>query len=178
MFLFAKTYKNSIQFDFGKKVNLLQFHELNSKKSDNLNLSFSNSRFKKQQKMKLKNLFALEVLSLKKTTFKFILNKGKRKQIYLPLEASAFLTKNNLNYFCFHFSKQVSGFIKNLPGFYKKTGLKKMDIEAATSFHFFIRNLRYFYDIKDISLEKKNESFLKVRQINLLQKLSLYKLVL
>ena len=43
-----------------------------------------------------------------------------------------------------------------------------MDIEAATSFHFFIRNLRYFYDIKDISLEKKNESFLKVHQINLL----------
>ena len=178
MFLFSKNFKNNIQFDFGKKINLSKLQEINTKKGDYINLSFSNLRFKKQQKMKLKNLLALELLSLKKTTFKFILNKGKRKQIYVPLEASAFLTKQSLNYFCFTFSKLVSGFIKNLPGFYKKTNLKKIDFEAVTSFHFFIRNLRYFFDIKDISIERKNEKFLTTKQIVILQKLSLYKLVL
>ena len=178
MFFFSKNYNNSINQDFLKKTNLINYQQIKSKKGDVLNLSFSNFKVKKQQKTKLKNLFALEVLSLQKSLFKFVLNKGKRKKIYLPFEAQAPLRNKFLIYFYFNFSKLALGYIKNIQDFTADIEMKKIEVESATSFYIFIRNPSYFHDLNEIGLQAQNTLFLVRKPFHILQKLSFYKIIL
>jgi len=64
MFLFSKTYKNSINKDYLKKIKLTNYQKIKSRKGENLNLAFLNLKIKKEQKNKLKHLLTLELLLL------------------------------------------------------------------------------------------------------------------
>ena len=134
MFLFSKSYKQSINKDFLKKVNVSNYEKIKSYKGEELNLSFSNFKMKKQQKTKLKHVLALELLSFQKSGFKFILNKSKRKKTYLPSESFISLHKKYIDYFCFGFLKTSVGFIKNLNIFGNLKTLKKNKIRDTNIF--------------------------------------------
>jgi hypothetical protein len=148
MFLFSRKFKNSVNFDYSRKVNLKirQGGEI-------LKLSFLNSEFKKQQRVKIKNLLVLELLSLQKAFFNFELNKSKRKKIFVPKEAHILLNKKLQDYFLYNFSKNSIGLIKNLPAFFSNLSIKKQKIAVSELNSLFARNNFYFYDLKDIQVQ-------------------------
>ena len=161
-------------------------------KGDILKLSFLNSEFKKQQRIKVKNLLVLELLSLQKACFYFELNKNKRKKVFIPQESHIMVTKKLYNYFLYNFSKNSIGLIKNLPLFFNELTPKKQQININEFSSLINNNSVYFNDlISKISLIIKTtspqEQFLQnkrdkvvatLQKQNILQQLSFYKIKL
>lgn len=152
MFIFSKHFKKSINLDYIKKTNLINSQKLKSRKGDNLSLSFLNSKLKKQQKLKVRNMLVLELLSLQKSFFYFELNQSKRKKIFLPLETKTLLIKKNAEYFIYNLAKNTIPSIKNLQVFYSKLNLKKTELESS-SFDLITKNNSYYNDTKHINLQ-------------------------
>jgi hypothetical protein len=99
MFLFAKKYEQTLKLDRRRKSEKVF-------KTDNF-ISFSVQ--KNQQRIKIKNLLILELLSLKKAFFKYEKSSTKAKT-YEVTQIRGLLS----SYFLYNFFKNTVGLIKNV----------------------------------------------------------------
>ncbi len=85
------------------------------------------------------------------------MNKSKRKKIFISEESLVRLTKKKLDYFCFSFLKFSVGLIKDLQEFSNKSENQRIQLESVSSFYLFQRNTHYFYDLKNIHIQRKDK---------------------
>jgi hypothetical protein len=157
MYLFSNIYKKSIYKDFLKKVNFKNYQNLQTQKGVFLELSFLNTKLKKLQRSKLKHLISLEMLSMQKAFFKYTLDTSKRKRIFFSENSLVRLKNRQLNYFCYLFSKESVGLIKDLQKFSNNFENKKLQLESINTFNLFYKNTQYFYDLRDLHIEQKTK---------------------
>ncbi len=175
MFLFSKKYKESINKEFIKKVNIKSYQLSKLGVNESVSLSFLNSKEKKDQFHKLKNLLVLELVSLKKGNFIYQLDNTGKKKIYLSLKSSVILNKKFLDYFLFSFLKYYITLMNGLYEYSIDLDLKKKKIEILTCSDILIKKKKSFSDLKLMSFEKHISPKQKIVDINYF---SFYKITL
>ena len=160
MLLFSKKYKESIQLDYSRTTNIIDYEKGKREFNFSLQLSFLTSGFQKQQKTKIKSLCLLELFALQKAFFVFVANKSKRKLIFVPSETRVQLTPVATHYFLYNFSKNVVGSIKDLP-FFIRRGIAQRSSQfggalEASAFGLVHKNIFYFNDLHRSTLQSKN----------------------
>jgi hypothetical protein len=173
MYNLNKNYLKGINLDFIKRTNYIKNV---SKKGEKFNLFFFNNKIKKEQKRKLKQTFALELISMQKALFSFSLKKTTRKTTYISTKVISYINKKYLYSFLFFFSQYYFAHLQNFSKLAINLKNEKVDIDILNTIDYIKKNqeiLKLFSAVFLEDLKKKNQSYNKY---SVIQYLSFFKL--
>ena len=131
MFFLSRQHRMGLDLDAGYR----------SVASPYLILSFP---YNTQQKVKVKQMLYLELITLQRGYFRYELSTAKRKSTYISKGAMCTLRGSNFDYFCYSVAKFYISMIKDLSSYSTTPGVLESDaFDVLQRNNFYVKGLRW-----------------------------------